>query len=116
MSCGVGCRLGSDPTLLWLWHRPAAIAPIRPLTWELPYAMGAALEKTKTKKPKKQRKKQNPPQKNPKRMCSAWRIVGGGERSLFLSKKLQRSRLIFTRDAKLNLMHWGRTKKSSFED
>ena len=27
-----------------------AIAPIRPLTWEPPYAAGAALEKTKKKK------------------------------------------------------------------
>ena len=25
MSCGVGCRQGSDPALLWLWYRPAAI-------------------------------------------------------------------------------------------
>ena len=32
-----------------LWCRPAAAAPIRPLAWELPYAEGAALEKTKTK-------------------------------------------------------------------
>ena len=28
---GVGCRHGSDPSLLWLWHRLAATAPIRPL-------------------------------------------------------------------------------------
>ena len=27
MSCGVGCRCGSDPALLWLWFRPVAIAP-----------------------------------------------------------------------------------------
>ena len=45
MSCGVGCRHGSDPTLLWLWRRPAAIAPIRILAWEPPYAAGVALEK-----------------------------------------------------------------------
>ena len=51
MSCGVGCRCGLDPSLLWLWYRPAAIAPIHPLTWELPYAAGVALKtKTKTKK------------------------------------------------------------------
>ena len=47
MSCGVGHRGGLDPTLLWLWHRPAATAPIRPLAWEPPYAAGAALEKAK---------------------------------------------------------------------
>ena len=50
MSCGIGHRCGSDPVLLWLWRRPAATAPIRLLAWEPPYAMGAALEKTKTKK------------------------------------------------------------------
>jgi len=27
MSCGVGHGCGSDPTLLWQWHRPAAVAP-----------------------------------------------------------------------------------------
>ena len=29
--CGVGCSRGSDPALLWLWHRPVATAPIQPL-------------------------------------------------------------------------------------
>ena len=47
MSCGVGRRHGSDPTLLWLWCRLAATAPIQPLAWELSYAAGAALEKAK---------------------------------------------------------------------
>ena len=28
VSCGVGHRGGSDTVLLWLWHRPAAVAPI----------------------------------------------------------------------------------------
>ena len=50
MSCGVGHRLGSDLVLLWLWHRPEATAPIRPLAWEPPYAAGMALEKTKKKR------------------------------------------------------------------
>ena len=26
LSCGVGCRCGSDPVLLWLWCRTAAAA------------------------------------------------------------------------------------------
>jgi len=43
--CGVGCRRGSDLALLWLWHRLAAVALIRPLAWESPYAMGMALKK-----------------------------------------------------------------------
>ena len=34
--------------------RPAAVAPIRPLAWEPPYATGVALEKTKKKKKTKQ--------------------------------------------------------------
>ena len=45
MNCGVGRRCRSDPVLLWLWRRPAGIAPIRPLAWESPYAEGAALKK-----------------------------------------------------------------------
>ena len=53
MSCGVGCRHGSDPALLWLCHRPAGTALIRPLAWEPPYAAEVALEKThKTNKQK----------------------------------------------------------------
>ena len=44
---GVGCRCGSDPTLLWLWHRVAAAALIQPLAWEPPYVTGAALKKKK---------------------------------------------------------------------
>ena len=52
MSCDVGHRCSSDPALLWLWYRPVATAPIRPLAWKPPYATGAALkskrQKTKT--------------------------------------------------------------------
>ena len=50
MSCGVGCRHGSDLALLWLWLRPAALAPFGPLAWELPYAVGVALKKDKRQK------------------------------------------------------------------
>ena len=50
MSCGVGRRRGLDPELLWLWCRPVATAPVRPLAWGPQYAMGVALEKTKKKK------------------------------------------------------------------
>ena len=45
VSCGVGHRHGSDPVLLWLWCRLAAVAPIRPLAWEPPYAESVALRK-----------------------------------------------------------------------
>ena len=57
MTCGVGRRLGSDPALLWLWHRPVATALIRPLAWELPYAEGVAQEMAKRQKKKKKKKK-----------------------------------------------------------
>ena len=50
MSCGVGCKRGSNLALLWLWHRLAATALIRSLAWEPPYAMGTALERPKEKK------------------------------------------------------------------
>ena len=53
MSCGVGHRCGSDPSLLWLWCRPVAAAPIQPLAWELPYTAGAALKRKEKKKKKK---------------------------------------------------------------
>ena len=53
VSCGVGCRRGSDPALLWLWHRLAAAAPIGPLAWEPPYAVGAVQEIAKRRKKKK---------------------------------------------------------------
>ena len=64
MSHGEVCRCGSNPALLWLWHRPGAVAPIRPLAWEPPYATGVALKRPKThththknKKTKKQKKR-----------------------------------------------------------
>ena len=45
VSCGVSRRHGLDPTLLWLWCRPTTTSPIRPLAWEPPYAMDAALKR-----------------------------------------------------------------------
>ena len=58
MSCDVDRRHGLDPSLLWLWCRPAATALIRPLAWEPPHAAGVALEKKKkTKKTKTQKNK-----------------------------------------------------------
>ena len=60
MNCGgcgvVGCRCSSDPMLLWLWHRPAAMALIRPLALELPCVVSVVL--------KKQASKQKQPLKN----------------------------------------------------
>ena len=59
MSCGVGCRRGSDLAWLWLWCRLAAAAPIGPLAWEPPYAVGVALKRQKEKR--KEEKKWNNP-------------------------------------------------------
>ena len=52
LSCGVGWRRGSDPALLGLGCKPAAVAPISPLAWEPTYASGMA-KKSKKKKKKK---------------------------------------------------------------
>ena len=51
MSCDVGHRHEWDPAWLWLSYGLAAVAPIRPLAWELPYAAGAIPEKAKRRKP-----------------------------------------------------------------
>ena len=58
MSYGIGCRCGSDPLLLWLWHRLAATALTGPLAWEPPCAVGAALKKIFLNKNKKEEKSQ----------------------------------------------------------
>ena len=49
MSCGTGCKLNSDSTLLWLCCRPAGVAPMSPLAWESPYTTGVALKRQKKK-------------------------------------------------------------------
>ena len=59
MSCGVICRRGLDPELLW--YRPEAVAQIQPLAWEPSYAVRAALKRQKRpKKPKTKKKTQKP--------------------------------------------------------
>ena len=58
-SCGIGRRRSQDLTLLWLWYRPAAAAPIQPLAWELPYASGAAPKEKKKKKKEEEGKRKS---------------------------------------------------------
>ena len=50
MSYDVGHRQSSDPKLLWLWYRPAAIVPILPLAREPPYTASVALKRKKKKR------------------------------------------------------------------
>ena len=50
MSCSIGHGCGLDLVLLWLWHRLAALALIRPLAWEPLYAVVVALKKQKLNK------------------------------------------------------------------
>ena len=57
MSCGVGCRGGSDPELLWLWCESAAVAPVLSLAWEFSYVDGVVLKSNKKKKRKEKIKK-----------------------------------------------------------
>ena len=71
MSCGVGCRRGSDPTWLCQWCRPAAAAPIWPLAWELPYAVSAAL-----KQKQKQKLKLNQSHVLPTILCWGHEVMG----------------------------------------
>ena len=68
MSCGVVCRRGSDPELLWLCCSLLAAAPIRPLAWESPYAKDVALKShTQKKKEKKSEQEQKLPHGNIKK-------------------------------------------------
>ena len=39
-----------DPALTWMWFRPAATAPIKPLAWEPSFTTGAFLKRQKKKK------------------------------------------------------------------
>ena len=65
---GVGLKLASDPVLLWLWCRPAAVALIRPLAWELPSAEGAAL---KSKQQQQQQQQNNNSNKHTSPKCQS---------------------------------------------
>ena len=72
MSCGVGHRRGLDLALLWLWRRPAAIALIRSLAWEPPYAEGAAQGMAKRPPPPKKIKIKNKKQGRNQERGGTW--------------------------------------------
>ena len=75
MSCGVGCRHGSDPKWLrlWLWCRPVDVALIPPLAWEPPHATGVSLKNQKT--PKKQENKKPTKQTKKEAVAGMWLSV-----------------------------------------
>ena len=80
VSCSAGRRHSLDPALLWLWCRPAAVAPIRPLAWELPYAAGAALKSKETKQNKqKQTNKQKTTYTHTKKLLDFCGVKGKTE-------------------------------------
>ena len=53
--CELWCRsqMRLRSSIVWLWCRPAATAPIRDLAWEPPQAVGVALKKRQKTKKKK---------------------------------------------------------------
>ena len=59
----VSCDVGDmDPVLLWLWYRPAALAPTGPLAWKLPYVAGVGPKNQPTNKQTKTNKEKIPKQ------------------------------------------------------
>ena len=83
MSSGVGRRQGSDPELLWLWPRPAAVAPIGPLAWEPPYVVGAALKAEKKEKKTKNQKIGRRQQQTFPTLSSGWAVMNPERRLSF---------------------------------
>ena len=56
----VGSTCCLDLALLWLWRRPVATAPIRPLAWEPPICLGSGPRNgKKTKQTNKQTNREN---------------------------------------------------------
>ena len=80
-----------DPALLWLWCRPVATAPIRPLAWEPPYATGAALEKAKKDK-KKKKSIESMNQLIPDSVSKSFNYIRGKKTLLFIKFKIFWSR------------------------
>ena len=69
MSCGVGHRCGSDPALLWLSCKLAAVAPIQPLVWEPPYAARLALKSKKRREGGREEEKERGKKKKERSGC-----------------------------------------------
>ena len=63
---------------MWLWCRPAAIAPMQPLARELPYAIGLAL---KSKKKKRRRRY------GTYEITNVWTLIQMKQKNLFTKQK-----------------------------
>ena len=94
VSCGVGCRHGSDLAWLWLCCKVAATAPIKPLAWDPPYAVSVALKGQKDKKKKK---------KAPGELCTSLSF-GVGPRHDFIYFLAPQVILLFSYSWKLPLL------------
>ena len=55
VTCGVGHRRGSDPELLWPWHRLEATAPTGPLGLGTSICHGRGSKKRERQKERKER-------------------------------------------------------------
>ena len=69
-----------NPALLWLWCRLAAVAPIQPLAWELPYAACATLKRQKTKTNKQTKPKNTRGKSMYTCMCNLVPMLYGGNK------------------------------------
>jgi len=70
-------RRSSDLALLWLWCRPAVVAPTRPSAWELPYAAGVALKRQKIKKREREISLDYPDESNVIKWTQEWKTKQG---------------------------------------
>ena len=107
VSCGIGHRHGLDATLLWLWHRPSAAAPVRPLAWDLGIFICHRCIPNKQKKRKKKGKK------NHMSSTTVWEINVLGEKT-FTTKikcKLYVKTLYYKNKQKLQLKRFERSER-----
>ena len=72
--------------MLWLWCRPAAVALILGLAWELPYGTGVARKERKGRKGRKEERRKRKKERGKKKQVEpGWHNVLGKLTSLFCS-------------------------------
>ena len=97
VSCGVGCKRSSDLALLWLWQRPAAVALIQPLAWNLHMLQMRTLQKNSSQTLSKLRRGGN----TPKVTLWCFHHPDTKTRQRHLQKKNYRMMSLMNRDAKI---------------